>query len=219
MKNWIEENIDPPGMEKKNRRSLFSTIGNIFEIVRQDAEKAYKAHFPYLADLQKLQEHGKSLNIPEFSYDGEDEFRERVSTASFFLSRAGERAYIRQQLERHFGSQYSLTENFLKVTIKIRDIIEEDFIWLHDFFDEMFDPNIMFVIEELFDFTEELTFTDTLKITVRRVTVDVYQNGLKYNGRGKYDGHTLNTIEDNYYVTTPFKYRSGITDLMGLNIS
>jgi hypothetical protein len=72
---------------------------------------------------------------------------------------------------------------------------------------------------------------------------DNFKNGLKYNGRGKYDGHTLNQTEvtkpkyngrfqydatmqykgkqvlpADSYVIAPFKYRSGIRDVITSNI-
>jgi hypothetical protein len=52
MKDWIIKNINPPGITAKNRGSLFSAIGRIFGIVRDDATAAFNAHFPYLADAQ-----------------------------------------------------------------------------------------------------------------------------------------------------------------------
>ena len=63
MKDWIKKNIDPPGLEKKNRGSLFALIGRVFGIVRDDAVKAFHAFFPFLADEEKLREHGSSLDL------------------------------------------------------------------------------------------------------------------------------------------------------------
>jgi hypothetical protein len=236
MIDWIEKNIDPPGMEKKNRGSLFFSIGKDFGIVQKDAEKAYKAHFPYLADLSKLREHGKSLGIPEFPYDSENEFRERVSAASFFLVRAGERAYIYQQLENHFGSHYSLTEKFLELSIKVLDISEEDFSWLWSFFDETLDPNIKYVIGELFDFTETVFIAEKQNLQLVHNEADSFKN-IKHNGLIKYDGITINTRYSSYGkydgafdykgflsydgigrltamqdYSPPFKYSSGVMD-------
>ena len=193
IKDWIEKNIDPPGMEKKNRGSLFSLIGKVFGVVKEDAEKAFKAHFPYLADLPTLRKHGKSLGIPEFPHDREDEFRERVSTASFYLARAGERAYIHQQLQMHFGNNYTLSEKKLEVLIRILDVSEEDFSWLWNFFDGMFDPNIMFIIGEWFDFMEEVLISEKQFLTVEHKVRDTFA-GIKYNGLIKYDGHTVNSM-------------------------
>jgi hypothetical protein len=174
MKDWIEKNIDPPGMGKKNRGSLFSAIGKIFGIVRKDAEKAYKAHFPYLADLPKLREHGESLGIPEFPYDSEDEFRERVSAASFFLSRAGERAYILDQMRGHFGDDFALQEDFLKVYMNIAEMSEEDRIWVHSLLDGLLDPNISLTISEWFRFIDEMAMSESLSVKVKRRDADSF---------------------------------------------
>jgi hypothetical protein len=241
MKDWIAKNIDPPGIEKKNRGSLFLVIGKVLEKVREDAEKAFKAHFPYLADPPTLRKHGKSLSIPEFPYDSEDEFRERVSTASFFLARAGERASVHQQLQMHFGNHYTLYEKFLEVSIKILDVSEEDFIWLWNFFDEVFDPNIMFIIGEWFDFMEEVLISESQRLMIAHKERDTF-DGIKYNGVIKHDGHTANTmvsIHGKYDGTfdhksilayngigklltkekklPPFKYYSGIKDRLEMH--
>jgi len=183
MKDWIEKNIDPPGMEKKNRGSLFSAIGKIFGIVRRDAEKAFKAHFPYLADLPTLRKHGKSLGIPEFPYDSEDEFRERVSTASFFLARAGERAYILDQMRGHFGDEFVLQEDFLRVYMNIAEMSEEDRIWVHSLLDELLDPNISLTISEWFHFIDEMSMSEKLSVRVRRTDVDAFAGDFVCNGR------------------------------------
>jgi hypothetical protein len=104
MIDFIKQTVNPPGINKPNRLALFSAIGDTAEKVRADALKAFNAHFLYLADSAKLEEHGKALIIPHLADDTEQEFRDRVSTASFFLMRAGERAYIREQLQARFGS-------------------------------------------------------------------------------------------------------------------
>jgi hypothetical protein len=183
MKDWIKKNIDPPGIEKKNRGSIFSAIGKVFETVRRDAEKAFKAHFPYLADLQTLRKHGKSLGIPEFPYDSEDEFRERVSAASFFLARAGERAYILDQMRGHFGDEFVLQEDFLKVYMNIAEMSEEDRIWVHSLLDELLDPNISMLISEWFHFIDEMPMSEVLTMRARRRDIDSFAGIFLCNGR------------------------------------
>jgi hypothetical protein len=42
---------------RKNRTAFFTTISDVADIVRTDALKAFNAHFPYLADSAKLEEH------------------------------------------------------------------------------------------------------------------------------------------------------------------
>jgi hypothetical protein len=104
---------------------------------------------------------------------------------------------------------------------------------------EIIPAGVSFSTKELFVFTEEFTVTDALEIIVRRITSDSFQNGLKYNGRGKYDGHTLNDTEiinlkhngvykydgiiqyrrtreaaPDTYVSIPFKHSNGIRDVL-----
>jgi hypothetical protein len=193
MKGWIEKNIDPPGMEKKNRGSLFSVIGKVFGIVKEDADKAFKAHFPYLADLPALRKHGKSLGIPEFPYDNEEAFRERVSAASFYLMRAGERAFVTEQLKNRFGDRYTINEKFLNIEIKILDIIHEDLAWVQNFFDDIFDPNVFFSIANWLNLIEKIQIKDSKHSTLRRKIAHSFA-GIKLNGQIKLDGYTANKM-------------------------
>jgi hypothetical protein len=108
---------------------------------------------------------------------------------------------------------------------------------------EIIPAGVSFFTKEIFFFTEEFFVEDVLQIIMRRSMSDNFNNGLKYNGRGKYDGHTLNSTEivkikydgsSKYdgsikyigkqeipaesYVIVPFKYRSGIRDVFTANI-
>jgi hypothetical protein len=108
---------------------------------------------------------------------------------------------------------------------------------------EIIPAGVSFSTKEIFIFTEEFVVADTLDIIVLRKMSDSFKNGLKYNGRGKYDGRTLNpteAVKQKYngsyqydgttryagkqvvpaesYVIVPFKYRSGIRDVLTANI-
>ena len=142
MIEWIEETIDPPGIEKKNRFAIFKTIGDIMGRVRDDAVKAYNAHFPYLADESKLEEHGKALNIPHLINDKPEEFRNRVTAASFFLMKAGERGFIMDLLKERFGDRFEVVEKFLQLQTKVLDITDEEKQWVFSLLDSLIDPNV-----------------------------------------------------------------------------
>jgi hypothetical protein len=108
---------------------------------------------------------------------------------------------------------------------------------------EIIPAGVSFSTKEIFIFSDDFSVTDVLEIIIRRKISDGFRNGLKYNGRGKYDGHTLNTTEvvrpkydGSYkydgtmqykgkqvlpaesYVIVPFKYHSGIRDVLTANI-
>jgi len=108
---------------------------------------------------------------------------------------------------------------------------------------EIIPAGVSFSTKELFIFTEEFTVTDALEIIVRRITADSFNTGLKYNGRGKYDGYTLNDTEfikaryngthkyngiiqhkgvqevkADSYISIPFKYGGGIRDVFTMNM-
>jgi hypothetical protein len=183
MKDWIQKNINPPGINKKGRGSLFSVIGQVFERVKNDALKAFNAHFPYLADAEKLEEHGKALLVPHLPYDREEEFRNRVAAAAFYHEGTGERAYIIKQLEAHFGGRYILSEEFLNVFIKIMDLGDEDRLWVSSFFDSILDPNIAFTAAEWFHFVETAFMRDSQEIAAARHDADIFESGLCCDGR------------------------------------
>jgi hypothetical protein len=175
---------DPPGNERKNRRSLFSFIGRVFGIVKDDAIKAHNAFFPYLCDEDKLRRHGNSLMIPELPFDTEKNYRDRVATASFYLMRAGERAYIHEQLQSHFGDTYLLTEEFLQVFIKIPDMNNEERAWVFGFLDGILDPNISLTVAEWFHYIDALFMDEELAVRVKMKHVDSFNNyGFICNGQ------------------------------------
>jgi hypothetical protein len=183
MIDWIRKTINPPGINRPNRLALFSTIGGVAGKVRADAVKAFNAHFPYLADPVKLKEHADSLLIPDIPYDSEAELRDRVSTASFFLMRAGERGYILEQLKAHFGERYIIRDEFLNVYIKILDLEDTDRNWALDFLDRILDPNIALTVAEWFHFVETEIIQDSQRAAASRSDFDVFADGLCCDGR------------------------------------
>jgi hypothetical protein len=190
MKDWIQKNINPPGINKKGRGSLFSVIGQVFEQVKNDALKAFNAHFPYLADTEKLEEHGKALGVPHLPHDREEEFRSRVAAAAFYHAGTGERSYIMQQLEEHFAGRYVISEEFLKVFIKIMDLEDEDLLWVSDFFDGILDPNVAFTAAEWFHIVEAVVIKEIQRTELARLETDVFQDGLCCDGRFSCDQGT-----------------------------
>jgi hypothetical protein len=183
VKHWIQKNINPPGMHKKNRGSLFSVSGRVFGIVRNDAIKTFNAFFPYLSDSKKLKEHADCLLIPEIPYDSEEELRDRVAAASFYLMRAGERGYCLEQLTAHFGDRYITSEEFLNVYIKITDLEDEDRVWVLSFLDGLLDPNIALTVAEWFNFIENVVMQDSQQLGVMRNDADLFSSGLCCDGR------------------------------------
>jgi len=183
MIEWIKKFLDPPGMERKNLRSIFRFIGRVFGIVKDDAIKAHNAFFPYLCDEDKLRQHGKSLMIPELPYDTEKNYRDRVATASFYLMRAGERAYIHEQLKARFGDSYLLTEEFLQVFIKISDLNNEERSWVYSFLDGILDPNISLTVAEWFHYIDKLLMSDEFSMKVNMRHADAFNEGFVCNGR------------------------------------
>jgi hypothetical protein len=184
MKEWIKENINPPGLDKPNRGSLFALIAGVFGQVKDDADKAFNAYFPYLSDKQKLAEHGKSLFIPKFENDSEQEYRERVASASFYLSRAGERGYIIEQLTTHFGlDNYVVWEEFLHIFIKVLNADSIDRSWVYTLLDQLVNPVVALSIIDWLSFVEEVLFSEQSQTGLCKRESDIYPAGLRCNGR------------------------------------
>jgi hypothetical protein len=181
------QNINPPGILKPNRGALFSVIGKVFGQVNEDALKAFNAHFPYLSDLEKLAQHGKALAIPRVPYDTDEEYRKRVSAAAFYFANVGDRTYTISQLKEHFGDRYILNEQFLQISLKVLDLTDADRKWLREFLDGTLNPNILIAMAELFDFSDTLVMQEAPQVSLIKSEQDVYTNGLRYDGRIKYD--------------------------------
>ncbi|GMO47941.1 MAG: hypothetical protein Pg6C_10140 [Treponemataceae bacterium] len=220
MIDFIEKEIDPPGIKKKNRRSIFSIIGDVAGLVKTDAEKAFNAHFPYLADDAKLDEHGKALLIPRLLDDTAAEYRDRVSTASFFLMRAGERAYIIEQLNAHFGNRYIARDEFLEVYVKVQDINETDRKWLLQFLDELINTNVRLGVSEWFHIIDKLVLSDGVAARAAMPLNDSLNSGwVKLNGRVKLDGRTLNTFEQIHPALSGHWKLNGVINLSGADLT
>jgi hypothetical protein len=71
-----------------------------------------------------------------------------VSTASFFLTRSGERACILEQLNARFGDRYTVMDEFLDVYVKVRDLGVTDRRRLSRFLDELVNPNVKLSVAE-----------------------------------------------------------------------
>jgi hypothetical protein len=188
MKEVIQK-MNPPGILKPNRGAVFSAIGKVFGKVNGDALKAFNAHFPYLSDSEKLAQHGKALSIPRVSYDTDEEYRKRVTAAAFYLANAGDRTYTISQLKEHFGERYILDEQFLQITLKVLDLTDADKRWLREFLDGTLNPNILIAMFELFDFSDTVLVQvqESPQVSLVKQEQDIYTNGLRYDGRIKYD--------------------------------
>jgi hypothetical protein len=193
IKDLIEKTINPPGITNKNRRSIFEAIRAVADMVKKDARKAFDAHFPYLSDTAKLEEHGNALLVPRLLDDTEKEYRDRVSTASYFLTRSGERGYIIGQLNAHFGDRYVASDEFLEVYVKVRDLADSDRHWLLQFLDELINPNVKLSVAEWFHFVDKVILREVLTAQAGMALRDTFNDrSVKLNGGIKLDGRTKN---------------------------
>jgi hypothetical protein len=188
MMDFIKNNISPPGIEKPNRLALFSVVGEVMSRLRKDADKAFYAHFPYLADDKKLEEHGEALLIPHLPNDMPEEYRNRVATASFFLMRAGERAYIMDQLNARFGERFTVTEEFLSIHTKVTELTDDERVWVFNLFDSLVDPNVYLELSELYGFIEKLTANETVSPNTAKTSMTDGFGSFRYDGTVQYDG-------------------------------
>jgi len=216
MKDWIEKEIGPPGMEKKNRGAVFRAIGDIMARVRDDAIKAYNAHFPYLADEKKLGEHGGALSIPHLVHDKPDEFRNRVAAASFFLMKAGERGFIMDLLKERFEGRFQVIEEFLQLHTKVAELTEEEKTWALSLLDSLIDPNVSLELSEWLRCMDQLPVCDIEMgfYTIRRKGIDTFGKRKFRNGTHKRDGsinRQASGFQDDFKIAVHRKryYRDG----------
>jgi hypothetical protein len=191
IQDLIEKTINPPGMLKKNRRALFLAIRDIALLVKKDALTAFNAHFPYLADPKKLQEHGNALLIPHLLHDTETEYRERVASASFFLMKAGERQYIMGQLEERFTIRYKIIEEFLNVHLKVTDLADDEREWALELLDGLLNPNIYAELSEWFHYIDNVILSETALYNYERQDIDFFEEKILRDGRILRDGKTI----------------------------
>jgi hypothetical protein len=218
MIDWIKKTIDPPGIEKPNRYVLFSVVGEVMARVRKDAEKAFYAHFPYLADDKKLDEHGEALLIPHLLNDTPEEYRNRVATASFFLMRAGERAYIMEQLNQRFGDRFVIDEKFLSIHTKVTELTDDEQAWILSLFDSLVDPNIFLQVSELYNFIDKFLIEEAMVALHGKIQIPydsigdsflVYRNGVhRRNGKAWRQVNTIYIEEFFYKIINNFIDRS-----------
>ena len=191
MTDWIKKTVYPPGIEKPNRLALFSVVGEVMSRVRKDAEKAFYAHFPYLADDKKLEEHGEALLIPRLQNDTPEEYRNRVATASFFLMRAGERAYIMEQLKERFGDRFLVVEEFLSIHTRVAELTDNERVWVLSLFDSLVDPNIYLELSDWIHYIEHIPSHDAAAYKFGRWDFDFFDGKIYRNGRILRDGYTV----------------------------
>jgi hypothetical protein len=236
MTGWIKKTVDPPGIEKPGRSALFSIAGEVMSRVRKDAEKAFYAHFPYLADDRKLNEHGEALLIPHLPNDTPEEYRNRVAAASFFLMKAGERAYVTDQLKQRFGGRFQVIEGFLFIHTRVAELTGDGRAWVLSLFDSLTDPNIYLELSDWFRYAERIRPHDRAAHAFSRRDFDLFNDQIFRDGRIRRDGRsafnakvkTLRNGLDNrngrigrsgYYalpdtgiIRKPFRHVSGVYD-------
>lgn len=190
MIDWIKKEIDPTGIDKKNRFAIFKTIADIMTRVKDDATIAFNAHFPYLADEEKLSEHAKALNIPRLIHDKPEEFRNRVTAASFFLMKAGERGFINELLKERFEDRYQIIEKFLQIQAKIADLTDEEKAWVFNLLDSLINPVVSLEISEWLRFVDLISIKeiDELIYAIKRKDLDTFGERKLRNGTYKRDG-------------------------------
>ncbi|MDR2792682.1 MAG: hypothetical protein LBB61_03315 [Treponema sp.] len=110
-----------------------------------------------------------------------------MTAAAFYLANVGNRTYTISQLKEHFGERYVLDEQFLQISLKILDLTDAEKKWLREFLDGTLNPNILIAMAELFDFSDTVLIQENPLVSLVKSEQDVYTNGLRYDGRIKYD--------------------------------
>lgn len=183
MKKLIEK-INPPGIEKDNRRKLFDIIGNLGDVVASDSMQVLRNFFPLLSDQKALADHGEALMIPRYSSDTEESYRARVATAAFYMFQRGTRGFLKAEIAKRFESKdFRIIEDYMHLAVKVLDISETERVWLYEFLDKELDPNISITLIDWFRFIETVAVGDTCSSALVSSLDDAIDNGFCLDGR------------------------------------
>lgn len=159
------EGLNPPGIKKKNRSALFKIIGRTGDIIASDINRISRSPFPFLCDTKMLYRHANALNIPQFPGETEEELRARASTGANWMEERGLRRQVYSILDKIVSERYEVFEcpkdgfrvgysrigidrigsgTFL--SIKVRDLTDDDYNRLYSILDEILDPDIEIII-------------------------------------------------------------------------
>ncbi len=108
--NWLDTVLNPPGITKKNRRTIFKTISDVADTVVSDVNLTLRDFFPFTAAADRLFEHGSARKLPQFSFETDDVYRERLATGSFFLERTGEKGLFIEIMDKIVPGRWKFVE-------------------------------------------------------------------------------------------------------------
>jgi hypothetical protein len=153
--------LNPPGLRKKNTGAVYSAIDELIDRLNDTGKATIMDFFPMFASMTAVKRHAEAIGIPHFSFDSDEDFRERVASAGFYLDRQGERGLITETLDALVPGRYQLLEypfagfrvGFSRVGaapigggerlfVKIRNMTESDQSVVYEFLDAMLDPDI-----------------------------------------------------------------------------
>ena len=159
------EKLNPPGISKKRRGSLFRIIGRVGDTVNSDMNKVSRSFFPFLCDESKLKRHAAALNILQFPNESTDDFRTRVASGGKWMEERGLREQFYSILDSIVPGRYDVFEapknsfrvgfsqigvdrigNGTFIVIKVRDLQNEDYDRLFSILDNILDPDIEIII-------------------------------------------------------------------------
>ncbi|MGD1819381.1 MAG: hypothetical protein ACPKOI_05820 [Pleomorphochaeta sp.] len=187
MKELIDK-INPPGIEKTNRKKLFNILEKLGDLLANDAWQSLSDFFPLLATEEALNEHGKALAIPRYEHDTEDSYRQRVAAASFFLQQRGEKAFFKSSISQRFNDRpFQIIEEFMRLTLKVLDMTNLDRNWIYEFLGKELDPNIEIRLIDWFDFVERFELSEEALFNLNSFNVDTFEKGFSYNGQSLYN--------------------------------
>jgi len=162
---WLEKHIHPPGIRKKNRRTIYTSIARAHEKLIADSSSVFRDHFPALCSADRLAEHGEARKIPRFNFDTDETYRERLANGSSILDETGEHGLFVSIMDQMFPDRWKFVdypeEGFTigysrigrtriggdsRLIVYIKDMTEEDLDNTNEFLDWFLGADIEIII-------------------------------------------------------------------------
>lgn len=106
--DWIEKDLNPPGIHQVNRRKLYRITGRIGQQVADDMARSKREFFGRLA--LDTAGHGATKNIPRLPHENTDSYRQRLGRAGEVLESSGEVAPLKAYLDRYIPGRWILQD-------------------------------------------------------------------------------------------------------------
>ena len=108
--DYLENGVKPESFYKPNYNKLYKAIGVVYDHILEDVKNTIYNFFPLLSDVETLEKHRITFNIPKYLGDDENETRERIANAFLYLERLAFKSLLDEYLDAYFENRYTYKE-------------------------------------------------------------------------------------------------------------